>query len=123
MANKSRKQAERRGQRAERLAALYLGLKGYRILARQVRTPMGEIDLIAHRRGIVAFIEVKTRSHIDAAVSAVTPQAWQRISRAADYWMARHPTFNAAGWRYDIIAMSPRRWPQHLRDAWRPGLA
>lgn len=123
MASKARKQAEKRGHRAETLAALYLRLKGYRILDRNLRTPMGEIDLIAHKNGLTAFVEVKARANIDDALSAVSAQSWQRISRAADYWMARHPNEANGGWRYDIIAVSGLKWPQHLADAWRPGLA
>lgn len=123
MASNARKQAEKRGHRAEALAALYLRLKGYRILARNLRTPMGEIDIIAHKSGLTAFVEVKARANMDAALSAVSAQSWQRISRAADYWMARHPHQANGGWRYDIIAVSGLKWPQHLQDAWRPGLA
>lgn len=123
MASKARQRAEKRGHRAETLAAMFLRLKGYRILARRVRTPMGEIDLIAYKKNTVAFVEVKARKSMDSALSAVTPTSWQRISRAADYWMARHPAHANAGWRYDIIAVSGLNAPRHLRDAWRPGLA
>lgn len=123
MAEGRRQAAERRGRKGESLAALYLRLKGYRILARRVRTPVGEVDLIAEKSGVVAFVEVKVRRGMDSAIGAVTPASWQRIARAADSWMARHPAYSDYGWRYDIIAMSPGKMPRHLRDAWRPGMA
>ncbi|MDX1293273.1 MAG: YraN family protein [Hyphomonas sp.] len=118
-----RQAAEKRGRTGEALAAFYLRLKGYRILARRVRTPVGEIDLIAEKAGIVAFVEVKARRQADAALGAVTPQSWHRIARAADHWMARRPHYADHGWRYDLIAITPGRLPRHVRDAWRPGLA
>ncbi|MCL4131194.1 UNVERIFIED_CONTAM: hypothetical protein GTU68_041101 [Idotea baltica] len=102
---------------------MLLRLKGYQIHARNKRTPVGEIDIIASKRGIIVFIEVKSRKDISQAISAVTPQSWQRISNAAAYWMAPKPNLGENGWRYDIIAIAPRKWPVHVLDAWRPGLA
>ncbi|MEL7453164.1 MAG: YraN family protein, partial [Pseudomonadota bacterium] len=84
-----RQAAERRGRRGETLAALALQLKGYAILARRVRTPSGEIDLIARRGNLVAFVEVKARPDLMAALEAVTPRAQARICRTAELWMAR----------------------------------
>jgi putative endonuclease len=123
MVREARQKAERRGQRGEVLAALFLRLKGYTIHARNVRTPVGEIDIIASRRGVIVFVEVKARDTITDALSAVTPTAWQRISSAADNWMARRSNLGLNGWRYDIIGVAPWRWPHHQIDAWRPGLA
>jgi putative endonuclease len=73
--NSKRTAAEKRGRTGETLAALYLRLKGYRILARRVRTPVGEIDLIAEKSGVIAFVEVKARTQADTALSAVTLHA------------------------------------------------
>lgn len=123
MAEAKRQAAEKRGRKGEWLAALYLQVKGYRILARRVRTPMGEVDLIAKRGNLVAFVEVKFRAEVENAAGAVTPAAWQRIGRAADFWMARRPSLSDCGWRYDLIAIAPAKLPQHIQDAWRPGLA
>lgn len=119
MAN--RKRAEQRGRRAETLAAIALQLKGYRILARRVRNSAGEIDLIAARKNIIAFIEVKARKSHAAASYAVTPKTEQRITRAAELWMARRPDLSQYDWRFDTITLIPRRWPRHIQDAWRPG--
>lgn len=116
-----RKQAERRGRRAEGLASLMLMLKGYHILARRTRTPSGEIDLIARRKNLIAFVEVKARATEILAIEAVTSKAQGRIVRAAELWMARRADLAGCDWRFDIVAVLPRRWPKHIRDAWRPG--
>lgn len=115
-----RQAAERKGRRGEQLAALSLMLKGYRILARRVRNPAGEVDLIARRGNLVAFIEVKARATDTLAVEAVTTKARRRISRAAEIWMSRQRALQHCDWRFDIITVTPRQWPTHHRDAWRP---
>ncbi len=124
MARKGRHQAaETRGRRAETLAALWLRLKGYRILARRVRLPVGEIDLIARKGGVLAFVEVKARADFTTAANAVTPSSWKRINRAADSWTARWPDLRALSWRFDLIVIQPRSRPVHLADQWRPDFA
>ena len=115
--NAARQQAEQRGRRAERLAALYLGLKGYRVLARRFKSPVGEIDLVMRRRDVIAFVEVKNRADFDAAVLAVTPFARRRLLRAADAYIGRHPHLAALTLRFDIVLIAPRRWPRHMVDA------
>lgn len=115
-----RRAAERRGRRSEFAAALALMLKGYAVLERRARTPAGEIDLIARRGRLLAFVEVKARPTFSAAVEAVPPQAWRRIHRASELWLARRPALQASDQRFDLIAVRPWRWPAHLRDAWRP---
>lgn len=115
--------AEARGREAERRAALWLRLKGYSILAARVKLPVGEIDLIARKGRLIAFVEVKARARQDDALGAVSVQSWHRIARAAEAWMGQRPKFADYGWRYDLIALAPGRLPNHLKDAWRPGLA
>ncbi len=119
----SRETAERAGHWGEAAASLCLLTKGYQLLARRVRLPVGEIDLIVRRQKMIAFVEVKLRAERDDALSAATLTGWTRIAAAADLWMARRPEFAGFDWRYDLIAVSPWRWPQHLPDAWRPGMA
>ena len=123
MARAERVAAERLGRQAEWFAALALQLKGYRILARRVRTSSGEIDLIARRGQLYAFIEVKARPSVAQALDAVSERSWQRISNAAEIWAARHMPAGDYGWRYDLVAICPWQWPKHLRDAWRPDFA
>ena len=123
MARASRQVAERRGRRAEQIAALWLQLKGYRILARRVRLPVGEIDLIARKGRIIAFVEVKARADRLSAETAVPAAAWQRINRAAESWMAHQRGLAALDWRFDLVAILPHQLPIHFRNNWRPYFA
>lgn len=117
-----RRAAERRGRRGEFVAALLLLAKGYRILGRRVRTRAGEIDLVAlSPRGILCFVEVKTRNAIRDAQEALLPRQEARIARAAELYLAQWRGLRSSGVRFDTITISGRSWPQHLRDAWRPG--
>ena len=98
-----------------------LCLKGYRLLARRYRTPLGEIDLIVKRGRLVAFVEVKARRTRGAALDAVGAAAERRIVGAADLWLARHPDAAGLDLRYDLVLVTPWRLPAHLPDAFRPG--
>jgi putative endonuclease len=118
---KSRRSAERRGRRSETLAAFLLTCKFYRILARRVRTHAGEIDLVAlSPSGILCFIEVKARHEIDAAALALGVRQQARIARAAELYLAQRPGLRSKGVRFDTVMVAHRRWPRHVRDAWRP---
>lgn len=118
MSTTRRRAGFRLGHRAEWRAAWALRLKGYRILAVRHRTPLGEIDLVARRGGTVAFVEVKARATLSAAIDAVTPTAQRRIEAAGDLWLARCPAAAQLSLRYDIVAVVPRRWPIHVPGAW-----
>jgi putative endonuclease len=114
--------AEKRGRRSETWAALLLRLKGYRILGRRVRTRAGEIDLIARTPfGLLCFIEVKARPDEGLAIDSVGQRQRARIARAAEVYVAGKPELARKGMRFDIVTVSPRRFPRHFRDAWRPG--
>jgi len=114
--------AEKRGRRSETWAALLLRLKGYRILGRRVRTHAGEIDLIARApSGLVCFIEVKARGNAGTAIESVGARQQSRIARAAALYVAGKPALRDKGMRFDIVTVSPRALPRHIRDAWRPG--
>lgn len=115
-----RREAERRGLRAEAIAALWLRLCGWRILARRFRTPVGEIDLIARRGATLAIIEVKARNDLMTALDAVSAHSRRRIERAAEVFLAGRPGAGKFSPRFDIIVIRPWRRPRHLRDAWRP---
>jgi len=112
----ARRAAEGRGRRAEWMAAWFLRLKGYRVLARRYRTPVGEIDLIVRRGRLIAFVEVKARATPVEAVEAVTPANRHRVGRAAAAWLAAHPV-DGFDLRFDVVALSPRRVPRHIPGA------
>ena len=114
----ARRRAYARGRRAERLAAWWLRLRGYRILAQDFRSPVGEIDLVARRGGILAIVEVKRRGRLDSAGEAVTPRQQRRIRRAAELYIQRHPELAGLQPRFDAVLLVPRHLPQHLKDAW-----
>lgn len=114
---RNRRKAEQRGRQSEWIAALWLILKGYRILALRYRTPAGEIDLVARKGALLVFVEVKARRSPSAAVDAVTGTAHRRIRAASDLWLSRMPNAERFSRRYDIIAISPGRWPRHFPDA------
>lgn len=111
-----RRAAYRKGHRGEWLAALALMLKGYRVVARRFRTPLGEIDLIAKRGSLVAIVEVKARPTLEEAMEAVSPLAQRRIDAAADLWLARRPDYARLSLRYDLVAILPGRWPVHVKN-------
>lgn len=94
-------------------------LAGYRILARRYRTKVGEIDLIARRGDVVAFVEVKRRAELATGLEAVTPQARIRIRRAAELYLLRNPAFATRTLRFDVIVITPWAWPRHIVDAWQ----
>ena len=109
--------AFRAGLSAESRAAAYLIAKGYRILAKRFRTPYGEIDLVARKRYLIAFVEVKARASMDEAAYAVTPRQQQRIINAAQAWLMAHPEHAEFDMRFDAMLIAPRSLPRHLLAA------
>ena len=119
-ARRSRGAASRlAGRRQELLAALILMLKGYRILGLRLRTPQGEIDLLAQRGHVLAVVEVKSRASIEAALEAVSRDQLKRLRRAGQALLARRPDRLRLNVRLDLVALAPRSWPRHIPDAWR----
>lgn len=118
-ATQRRRKAWRWGRLAESAAALHLRLKGFRILARGYKVPVGEIDIVARRGRLVLFVEVKARASADAANEALNPRQRHRIERAASWFLAQHPHIAGCDLRYDLMLVIPWRWPIHIGDAWR----
>lgn len=114
----ARRAAERRGLEAERRAAAALEARGWTVLARRVRTPAGELDLIAEREGLLAFLEVKSRPSLAEAAHSVSPRQRARIMAAAEAWLAGNPGHGTAGIRFDIILAAPEGM-RRIRDAFR----
>jgi putative endonuclease len=123
MTGLDRRTAEKRGRLAEALCALSLRLRGWRILERRLAGKrglgIGEIDIVARRGRIVAFIEVKARGSQAAALEAVTPLQRARIARAAEVFAARFPDGERCDFRFDVMIVHGI-WPVHVADAWRP---
>jgi putative endonuclease len=109
--------AFRTGLSAEARAAAYLMAKGYRILAKRFRTRYGEIDLVARRRDLLIFVEVKARASLDDAAYAVTQRQQRRIIDAAQAWLMAHPEHAKFELRFDAVLIAPRRLPRHLLAA------
>ena len=114
---RNRAKSEKAGRKAELLALWYLRLKGYRLLVHRYKSHQGEVDLIMRKGETTAFIEVKARSTLDAAVTAVTSYQSKRISAAARSFMAKDRKAARQFCRFDIIAMSPYHWPRHIENA------
>lgn len=109
-----RRNAFRKGHWAEYLAAFLLMAKGFRIVARRYRTPLGEIDLIARRGDLVAIVEVKARATLEDAMDAVSVTAMRRIEAAADLWLVGQRRHDRLSLRFDLVAVLPRRVPVHV---------
>jgi putative endonuclease len=109
--------AFRTGVSAEARAGAFLMAKGYRILAKRFRTPYGEIDLVARRRNLLVFVEVKARATLDDAAYAVTPRQQRRIIDAAQAWLMVHPEHAEFDLRFDAMLIAPGRLPRHLLAA------
>ncbi len=116
-APEKRKRAERRGRWSEWVAAMFLMARGYRILAMRYRVRAGEVDIIARRGEVIAFVEVKARRDLMVAIDAVTFTSQNRIRAAGDHWLARQPDAARLSLRYDIVAIVPWTWPRHIEDA------
>lgn len=112
-----RQAAEKQGRSAESLAALWLRLKGWRILARRARVPGGEVDIVARRGRILAFVEVKARADAASAALALDRYRLRRVAVAAERLA---PRFLRSGddLRIDAIFIIPRRLPLHMTNVW-----
>ena len=113
-----KRRAERAGRWAEWAAALFLMLKGYRIVARRHRTAAGELDLVAVRGRSLVFVEVKYRAQRDAAPFALGPRQRDRLRRAAALYLAGQPRWSGRDPRFDVVLVQPRGLPQHIKNAW-----
>lgn len=117
-ATTQRQRALRRGRSAEWLCLWHLRLRGWRILARGWRCPSGEIDILARRGGVLAVIEVKSRTDLEAAASALTPRQRRRIARAAEAFLQSRPDLAGLAVRFDLMLVAPLRVPRHWGGAW-----
>lgn len=109
------------GLKAENGAVLFLRLKGYKIVERNFKPPRGsgagEIDIIAFKRGVLAFIEVKMRRSKQEAAEAVSLHVQERRIRGAEYFLSLHPEYENHEKRFDVILMTPKSIPEHIQNA------
>ena len=116
-AHPERQAAFRIGLSAESRAAAFLIAKGFRILARRWKSPLGEIDIVARRRRLLVFVEVKARASLDEAAEAVTARQQRRIVAAAEVWLAAHPGSGLSDIRFDAMLVAPGHMPRHIPAA------
>ncbi len=118
-----RQAAFRTGLSAESRAAAFLIAKGFRILARRWRSPVGEIDIIARRRGLLVFVEVKARERLDLddAAESVTVRQQRRVVAAAEAWLAQYGDQRISDIRFDVVLVAPARMPVHIPAAFDAG--
>jgi len=114
---RDRKAAEASGRRGERIAAWWLRLKGWRILDRRVRTPAGEVDLVARKGNLIAFVEVKTRATDAELDFAIDERRLSRVAAAAEVLMPRYAG-PGDDIRVDVILIAPGAVPRHIENAW-----
>jgi putative endonuclease len=114
----NREAAEKRGRGAETLACWWLRLHGWRIIARRARVPGGEVDIVARRGRIVAFVEVKARATDDAAAMSLDAWRLRRVITAAERLAPRYlkPGDDV---RIDAILVVPGRLPRHMTNVWQ----
>lgn len=112
-----------RGVAAEAEAAQYLQANGYEILCERYKTKYGEIDIIARRHDVIAFIEVKARATVDQALESITPRMKQRIANAALFYLSENEEANMCDLRFDVIAiqspLSQGNTVTHIDNAWQ----
>ena len=114
---RDRRAAEQSGRDGETRAALYLRLRGWRILDRRVRTPAGEVDLVAKRGRLVAFVEVKARKSAAELDFAIDERRLARVAAAAEYLMPRYAA-QGEDIRVDVLLLAPGVRPRHIENAW-----
>jgi putative endonuclease len=115
----SREISERRGRRGQAFAGWWLRLQGWRIVARRVKTPRGDVDLIARRGRTVLLLEVKWRSTVIERDRAIDDYRLRRVVAAVEA-IAHRYLRDGDNPRIDVLLLAPRRWPRHIVDAWQP---
>ena len=120
MTNKIDITSYKKGLRAENHACWWLRLQGFRILGQRIKTPLGELDILAKRGKLLCVVEVKYRRTIDEAAYAITHKQKNRVRDAAELYLAARPDITKAveEIRFDAILMAARHFPRHIKNAW-----
>ena len=114
-----RLEADRRGREGEAQAAMFLAQNGWRILAERVKTKRGEIDLVAARSGLIAFVEVKWRAKAATLGEAIDERRLSRVAAAVEMVWQDYAT-EGQDIRIDVILLAPGQKPTHIENAWMP---
>lgn len=113
----ARELAEKRGRKGEAIAAWWLRFRGWRILDQRLKTPWGEVDIVARRGRTLAFIEVKTRTKNTDLATAIDGWRLRRVAAAAEQLLPRYAK-GTENMQIDVILVAPWRWPHHLVNVW-----
>ena len=114
-----RQQAYRRGLMAETYALFLLRFKGYRLIAKRYKKPVGEIDLLLRKGKCLIAVEVKIRQTQEAALHSIGPIQQRRISKACQFFVAEHPQYSDHDIRFDVVIVTGfLQLPLHLENAW-----
>ncbi|MBU7580254.1 MAG: YraN family protein [Porphyrobacter sp.] len=114
-----RHEADQRGREGEAEAAMFLAQAGWRIVAERVKTKAGEIDLVAARSGLVAFVEVKWRARSTDLGDAIDERRLARVAAAVELVWQDYAT-QGEDIRIDVLLLAPGRKPTHIENAWMP---
>lgn len=114
--HRTRKTRYFRGHDAEWVARVFLTVKGYRTLAQRYRNAAGELDLIVRRGRTVRFCEVKYRQTRQLCEASITQRQRQRVRKAADLWLAKHPKYQAYDLHFDLVFVMPWSMPHHIEN-------
>lgn len=107
--------SHRLGHRSEWLAAALLMAKGYQVLGFRLKTRAGEIDILARRGKVLAVVEVKRRATLEAALTALGPDQYDRLLSAGRSVLRQRPGLAGHVLRIDMVALAPGRFPRHRR--------
>ncbi|MFU7528679.1 YraN family protein [Qipengyuania sp. ASV99] len=111
--------ADRKGREGEAQAAQWLMQQGWQVVAERVKTKLGEIDLIARKPGLVAFIEVKWRKRAADLDTAIDERRLARVAAAVEIVAHEYAT-GGEDLRIDVILLAPGSRPRHIENAWMP---
>ena len=104
---------------AEALACAALARDGWTVLGQRLRTAAGEIDVVAERAGLVAFVEVKQRATLSDAAYALAPRQRRRLIAAAEILLGENPGWGLEGVRFDVLLVDGAGSVRRITDAFR----
>jgi putative endonuclease len=101
---------------AEKLAKIYLFFMGYKIIDNRYRNFFGEIDLIATKKKLVSFIEVKARKKKINLAEIITDKQIKRIKKAAEFFIQKNPKYQSSQLSFDLITLEKKFKLKHYKN-------